>query len=394
MTYEDINQIIGIDDDNQQVSKMIEVNTLDTFVQLFVAGITDAQADEFTASLEQSMGSVAPDSNIGIYYQVLNHVYGGAPLTTSDAKNFITSVLPIQVNVLAGKDVTISKDTTIGPADHPYFINADTLTIDGGSLTLITTALTVRANKLVVTGKSGSKKSYHIGVFGQQGDDGKPGSDGQPYSEAAKNGKNASVPTAGICTGASNGGTGGPGKVGTTGHNGNKGEVGIASSPANLMIDNYSEDSGEFIIFTQSGGGGTGGKGGGGGAGQAGGNGGKGCKSGCEGTNGGDGGDGGDGGTGGNGGDGGDGVDGNPIIITFPNDFKDSVKAITKIAPAGDGGDGGERGKGGKGGAGGGGGKHAHSGSSGGAGGFGKDGKKGNSGQNVGNPADVIYHFV
>ena len=394
MIYEDLSEFLGKAKTKQQLEARVSVSSLDQYQRLFVGGLTTQTKAELAKHIPRFSADAPQNYNLDFLQEVVGHVYAGTPLKSAEAQAFTRQAFPVDVTVLTGGNVTISTDMTIGPGAAPYLINADTLTIDGGSLTVIATALTIKANKLIITQSQKSQKPYHIGIFGQTGESGTPGQDGRPYTNPAQAGSHASAPSPGICTGASNGGGGSAGSKGAAGEAGQNGKDGLANLPANISIAALDGGSAEVIISTQSGAGGDGGNGGTGGVGQTGGVGGQGCNSGCEGTDGGSGGNGGDGGPGGNGGNGGSGADGNPIVISFPAASKDQLRVISVTAKGGYGGQTGLGGKGGAGGGGGGGGIHKSNGKAGGEGNFGADGKAGLAGQHDGAPGNVTYHFT
>ena len=394
MKYQDILDIVGLNSHEKQITATVKITSVEDFRVLFSGGLTDTQRTNFAKHIPSTAGQENKIYNLDFLEQIVSHVYANTELRSAEAQKFVDEAFPIEIDVLTGENVTISSDMLIGPGARPYLINADTLTIDGGSLTVTSTALTIRANKLVFTQNQKSAKSYHIGILGQTGMNGSKGPDGMPYDSPAQAGSSASAPTPGICSGASNGDGGLAGSSGAEGGSGQNGKDGLANLPANISIAALDESAEGFVIFTQSGMGGDGGDGGTGGSGQIGGHGGQGCNSGCEGTDGGNGGAGGNGGVGGNGGNGGSGADGNPIVITFPTAGKGKLNVISMDAKPGTGGRKGVGGSGGRGGFAGSGGKHKSGGASGSQGKFGADGKAGPIGQHDGSPGNVTYHFT
>lgn len=334
-----------------------------------------------------------------LYQEILTHTYGERKDQSELSQGFLDyleSVMPVRMRVIAGNQFPITTDIVIGPNAAPYVINVDTLSFNGGSLSIYATTLTINAKSLEIhtSETNKSKNAYHIGIFGLDGENGEKGADGVPYNSPAKSGSNASVPSPGICTGASKGGNGDNGFNGTFGKNGTKGEDSHPNLPANIFIGEMNDAfTSNFVIETRSGAGGNGGQGGTGGVGQNGGNGGRGCEAGCECTPGGDGGNGGTGGTGGDGGTGGNGTDGNPISITFPSTKKDYLKTVKESAQFGAGGAAGNGGKGGIGGIGGTTGKKCKNGANGGTGQFGNNGKQGAEGNHVGAPGNFIFNY-
>lgn len=227
---------------------------------------------------------------------------------------FYLKRFPMKVNVAAGETVTVSSDTLIGPGAPPCFILCENLIFDGGSYTVRTTSFTLWVTgKLTITSRQGTQP-YHIAILGSPGGRGADGPNGLPQQQAP-NGRNAPVPSPGVCTGAGRGGKGAEGNPGYDGTRGDGGMNGVPSLTANINIARFAAPQTPLVIFGMSGIGGDGGKGGDGGPGQQGGNGGDGCSSGCEGTRGGDGGLGGDGGNGNNGGNGGNGVKGGMLYF-------------------------------------------------------------------------------
>lgn len=366
----------------------ILVNSLDEFRELFGGGLTDDQRAAFSKGSE----GVQPDQAPGIT-ELVHHTFGSGPLTAVGAGQ-AEATFPAKVQVMMAQDVLINSDLVVGPNAAPYAVLADTLTFKGGSLTVLATALTIKANTLsIATGTS--KNPYHVGIFGVAGQPGTKGPDGPPYSQPAQGGSNSSAPTPGICTGASDGGNGNPGAKGQVGSPGGPGNPGTASLPATLQIAAYDPASvSAFIVQTQSGAGGAGGLGGNGGRGQDGGRGGNGCDSGCEGTDGGNGGAAGAGGDGGPGGNGANGTNGYPISISFPNSAKTYLQTVTLPAPPGAGGAGGSGGPAGNPGGGGSGGKHKSDGQSGSGASNGATGAAGTPGASSGAPGAITVNYT
>ena len=368
-----------------------QVHSVEEYRNMFLSGISSEQREAFLRALPGSE-SYRSDGD-ALQQEVIAHVYGGVPAKSRDALEFIENVFPVTAMTLEGHDIVISGDQIIGPNHAPYVITADTLTFNGGSLTIIATALTINVKKLLVTSTESSSKPYHIGILGQAGRKGSPGSAGRDYDHPASAGSNDTPSSPGCCfgSGGRDGDAGGSGTVGGTGHDGT---AGLRNQPASIVVDALDPNSSSLVIFTQSGAGGDGGDGGVGGAGQTGGAGGHGCDAGCEGTHGGDGAAGGAGGTGGVGGKGADGIDGNPITVTFPGASKALLQTPHEEAKPGVGGAGGGGGGGGVGGPGGRGGKHARNGSTGSQGKPGEIGKAGAAGTRAGAPGNFVFHFT
>lgn len=356
----------------------VTVNSLSDFRKIFAHSLTDKHRTAFAEStaLDESSPMDA----------LMHHVCGTRELTQAD-RAYAEKLFPVTIRATSGAKVTIDKDITYGPAAPPQVINAGTLEFTGGSITAITTSLTISADVLSV--EKGGKPQYIVGILGEKGQDQPPGRAGAPYAEPAAPGKNVSAPTPGICTGAPNGGKGDNGLQGNPGHRGDTGGDGKTNLPANIAIGALSESNLlPLVVYTKSGAGGHGGKGGKGGTGQDGGHGGNGCDSGCEGTDGGNGGDAGKGGIGGKGGDGGSGVAGRQISISFPNANKALLQTIGDPALPGSKGEGGDGGDPGNPGAPGKGGKHKANGSPGGGNSTGTQGEPGSDGENTGAPGN------
>ncbi len=418
MTFKELDSLIkeaGYRGTSDLSGSHITIQTIDQFGEIFAAGISEELRKQFSDSLPKS-------SSEDVLRELADYVYGSCyvkeifpvkvkmrkPLSRL-AVEYINKVFPLKAKAVSEHNVVIDKDIVFGPSASPQIINADTLTFDGGSITAVTTSLSINANKLIITGKS-SSNPYHVGVFGRKGSDGADGNPGKHYTSPAVAGHDSSAPTPGICTGASNGGKGDNGLKGFPGEDGKDGKDGQPNMPANISIADMGDKSKEmpvfcpscgtanvvildtetanFVVSTYSGAGGAGG------IGQTGGNGGNGCRTGCEGTDGGQAGDGGDGGDGGNGGNGGNGASGNPITITFPIKDKNYLQTVSTTAPLGSGGDEGRAGVGGDGGTGGAGGKHKTNGSSGGQGKYGEKGKKGADGTRPGAPGNIVFHYT
>jgi hypothetical protein len=374
-------QLIGHDvsrlKNGETIRSTVLVETLDKFKAIFAGSLTPAHRAEFSRKTGASPWAMQfngmPDATMG---RLLNYVFGDGELTPADT-NFASKMFPLKIDAVSGQNITISTAEQCGPTAAPVAINADTLTFaTGGSITALNTVLTVTADNLVIqTGQATAAAPYHIGLLGVTGAIGQTGSPGPNTTGQGQPGNSIQPPTAGICTGASAGGTGGTGGAGGTGGTGGTGGNGLPSLPATITIAAYSNPAASFVVFTQSGGGGQGGIGGKGGTGQQGGTGGNGCNSGCEGTNGGNGGTGGTGGQGGNGGPGGNGVAGSQITINFPAAAKALLVTNDAVAPPGPGGSPGPGGDPGSGGSPGQGGKHSSNGATGGAGSQGPQGQ-------------------
>jgi len=366
--------------------KTVVLKTIKDFQKEAVSHIPKEYREELANSVERNTNDFGMD-------KMLPHVYNDEPLNDPHLEDMVKKQFPVKAKKVSLEELVINKELIIGPQASPYFIDVDHLIFDGGSLTAITTALTIKTKKITITNKKSSHQ-YHIAVLGEAGAKGATGSKGSEYIGRAKDGTNSSAPTPGICTGAKSPGSGGDAKNGGDGGIGGQGKKGVANWPATIKIESFGEESPFLQILLRSGEGGEGGDGGIGGVGQAGGNGGKGCNSGCEGTNGGSGGTGGNGGNGGDGGIGGSGCNGNPVYISCPEKNKNLISVIAESAHAGSGGSGGSGGAGGFGGSGGSGGKHAADGNRGSGGKNGNSGKKGSTGGKVGSAPHVIYNYI
>lgn len=376
------------------ITSTITIDSIDEFRSIFGDALTDDHRRKFSNAVNALMtDSENPLSMHPSMVNMMSYVHGDHSYETLDMA-YANMLFPVMIQVVSAADVVINTDRVQGPNASPWVINAGTLTFDGGSVTAITTLLTIVADNLII--KRGGGKPYHVGVLGADGVTGPAGLPGTAYSGPAKNGSNASAPTPGICTGASNGGNGDDGEKGNDGNIPvSPGKDGQANFPATITIKAFdSSNTSPFVLFTQSGAGGDGGIGGAGGTGQAGGNGGNGCDSGCEGTDGGNGGKGGDGGNGSNGGNGGNGVNGIPISVSFPVAYKNMLSPVSKPANPGIGGKGGQGGKAGDPGSGGSGGKHKSNGVSGGNGKAGNNGNPGLPGTRTGAAGDINISYT
>jgi len=362
----------------------VTIKSLDDFKKVFASNISDENRKNFSVA---NFAIAEP-----LMRNLTEHVYGERELTEED-NAFAEKLFPIRATVTSGHDITISTDKVYGPTAAPVYINAGTLTFDGGSITAVATVLNISADTLLIN-KSGSKP-YTVGILGQTGNAGYTGQPIPLYSAPAPHGQDVSPPSPGVCTGAPNGGIGKNGSKGLSGNHGGSGQEGVTNAPAVFDIRNFSDSSViPFTVFTQSGGGGVGAAGGQGQGGQAGGRGGNGCDSGCEGTDGGQGGNGGDGGSGGSGGAGGNGVAGTHILIKFPSAHKSMLVTLVKPASPGAGGTGGSGGNYGPAGVGGKGGKHSTNGSAGSPGNIGIMGVNGAPGAKVGAPGNITTHYT
>jgi hypothetical protein len=367
-------------------TKSVNIASIEEFRELFGGRLDEGQRAEFTRNMPADVDPRIP----GLRWLV-EYVFGSRELTPGD-KEFAHALFPLKADMVSGDTVTINSDIVVGPGASPYVIDADTLIFDGGSLTVLSTALMIKVGDLRV--KAPGSRPYHIGIFGTKGATGDTGSDGAPYSGPAQAGSDSSAPTPGICTGAGKGGNGSDGGKGNDGGIGSNGRDGLASMPATITIAAVEPESEtQLVISTASGDGGDGGVGGKGGTGQTGGNGGKGCDSGCEGTDGGNGGAAGMGGNGGPGGTGGNGTAGYPISVSFPKDQRGMLQTIVAAAPPGQGGTGGNGGAAGSPGAAGTGGKHSTNGQPGSSASAGNSGDTGSRGAQPGAPGtlDVKY---
>jgi len=390
MGVREVVELLGLDsgtlENGEIIDTTVHISDVATLRQLFGGSLTDEQRSQFT-------GGTASSDEHPQMSALIDHVFGSGELS-DETRTYAGQVFPVQVRLMAGGTVTIDTDLTVGPLAQPYAIIADNLIFAGGSLTMLATSLTIQAGQVSV--KSGSAgKPYHLGILGVDGTQPQQASAGTAYTQPAAAGSNASAPTPGICTGASNGGNGTNGSKGNTGSNGQNGNAGSASYPASITISKFDPAStGVLVLQTQSGAGGTGGQGGDGGTGQDGGSGGSGCDSGCEGTDGGNGGNAGPGGDGGPGGNGTDGINGYPINISFPLASKNMLQTVSLAAPPGGKGVGGNPGGPGNPGGGGSGGKHKSDGQAGSGSGKGQPGADGSAGTNTGAPGQIIPTFT
>jgi len=376
----------------ETISSTVTVNSLEEFKLLFANELPQEYRDEFAKMATSTAAANYQSAAIASVANLTQHVYGNHLLSSEDL-NFATQIFPLKVQATSAADLTINSDEQFGPNATPQAINAGTLKFSGGSLTAITTALSISADTLLV--QSGGSKPYIIGIVGLAGVVGISGVDGAIYASAAANGTDANIPTPGICTGASDGGDATNGAKGNVGNPPvSPGQDGQSNLPATIAIKAVDPSSAPLVIFSQGGVGGAGGTGGQGGQGQTGGNGGNGCDTGCEGTNGGNGGNGGDGGDGGVGGNGGNGVSGPPISVIFPSASQSLLTLVPTAAPPGAAGSGGGGGAAGVAGACGSGGKNKHNGNDGGGGSAGSAGKNGSPGANTGAGPNILPTYI
>ncbi|WP_305852236.1 hypothetical protein [Lysobacter sp. S4-A87] len=269
--------------------------------------------DRIAAALE--LTDEHPDSYEAGLKHFSAYLCGVSELDTSIGSAFFKKRFPMTVHVAVAQTVEVKTDVVIEPGSPPHFVSCDDLIFDGGSYVVQNTNFTLWVtNELKI--KSSGGRPYHIGILGAPGGDGPAGPNAEDQKQAPR-GKDAPVPSPGVCTGAGSGGDGTEGNVGYTGGKGEDAKDGLPSLGALINIANFATLQAPLVLFGMSGRGGTGGKGGNGGRGQQGGDGGNGCKSGCEGTDGGNGRNGGNGGTGGNGGKGGNSVNGGLINLNI-----------------------------------------------------------------------------
>ena len=352
--------------------------------------IPEHHREEFVNAIKTN-----PD-NSGMH-KIFEHVYNNQSSNNenSDDLHFDANEsrqFPLTIQKVSTPELVIDKEFVIGPHASPYLIDVDNLVFDGGSITVISTALNIKAKKVTITNKPSSKQ-YHIAILGQAGSKGRTGSKGSEYVSRARDGNNSYPTSSGICTSADYPTEGHDAKNGGQGGVGGQGNKGVTNWPATIEIKSFAEDSPGLDIFLKSGIGGDGGDGGIGGAGQEGGHGGDGCYSGCEGNNGAFGGTGGNGGNGGNGGAGSSGANGNPIYISCPSASKNLLSVTSESSEVGNVGNGGAGGAGGKGGSGGVGGKHSYNGQNGSGGENGNSGIAGTTTDAAGGSTHVIYNY-
>lgn len=396
MDYLDRAKLLGQDVDllkkGQIIKSTYQVRSIEEFKAIFAAELSLVQRH----ALSQGLSGVRWRPEQPAMRRLMDWVFGEGDLSSADGV-FAKQLFPLEITVVSGQNITYKTNESFGPNGAPVVVNADVLTFDGGSISLLNTVMTLNAATLVITSNQGTMP-YHIGILGAPGSAGAPGTAG-PAGSAGAPGTNASAPTPGICTGASDGGPGGPGGPGQSGGTGGAGALGKPSQVANISITAFpNPDKASLVIYTQSGAGGPGGPGGTGGAGGAGGVGGNGCNSGAEGTDGGNGGTGGNGGNGGMGGPGGNGANGNPIQLSFPgvNGGQPNPFLVVQSSTAlpGAGGPGGLPGQKGSGGGGGAGGHHKSDGSPGASGQDGSPGSPGQVGATSGAAGQVNYNWT
>ncbi|MCZ8077617.1 MAG: hypothetical protein O9289_15205 [Rhodobacteraceae bacterium] len=362
------------------LTSIVTVQTVDDYRKIFAGNATDAHRTAYTANRPDN-----PETDPRMQ-ALMDYIFGTAPLT-EDVTEAAAAVFPVKILVTSGQSVTIDSDITIGPNGQSYALNAETLTFDGGSLTINSTVSVVTADNLVITPNPAhtSANNYHLGIIGNAGAAGTVGAAGPATTGVGSPGNAGGPPIWGTCNSSGIGGTGGTGATGQTGSIGGNGNGGDPSMVSTITIGQFdSSNVNPFVMLTYSGAGGAGGVGGQGGKGQTGGTGGSGCSSGCEGSNGGSGGTGGVGGSGGPGGPGGAAVSGQPIAINFPGKAIGMLSASGKMVSGGPGGQGGAGGPGGDGGAGGAGGKKHSQGPTGGSGQAGPVGATGTANSTAG----------
>ncbi len=372
------------------VRRPIIVNSLDHFKDIFGAKTNDETTKKHLNNLTTANAAAFNDTTeTHLLTRLQAHINGDYPLSASD-QTLAAKYFPVKVMVEAATTLTIDTPRTYGPSSSPAVLTCDNLLFkDAGSITTLNNLFTLNANSVTVGPLSGGKP-FLINILGVKGASGANGTNGTNQTTAAGNGASSTVPTPGICTGATSSSKGDDGSVGGNAtSDGLPGNDGLPNLQANINILNSL--TGNLPIFTQSGAGGQGGAGGAGGVGQAGGNGGNGCNSGCECTDASNGGNGGNGGNGSNGGNGGNGVRGNDSFVVIPSNFANLITTGSDSAAPGLGGAPGAAGNGGKGGAAGTTGtKHCANGSA------GKDGvagsvgsKSGSNGTGIGAPGTI-----
>lgn len=333
----------------QVVRKPILINSVAEFKDIFQPDNCAATKAEYLNHLKNTQPEAFKDqAERHLQVRLGAHIYGGHPLSLAD-QQLATKVFPVKVMAEVAKTATISTPLHYGPNGSPVSLFFDTVTFsEKGSITVEHTIFSLKANKIIV-GNISSGKPYLINILGLTGNKGADGDAGKSYTDHAKNGKNASRPSPGICTGSRAPGNGHAGaNGGDASTNGNTGNNGLPSLQANITI----ADSlvGALSIYTKSGDGGAGGNGGAGGKGQDGGKGGDGCHTGCECTDAANGGNGGNGGNGSTGGNGGNGINGNDIFISVPSAYVSQIVKGSDQATPGLGGSGGASGRAGSGG--------------------------------------------
>lgn len=152
--------VLGFKSSKHPVQVRAAVRSLKEYLDLMMPGHSDSHRTEFEKALPKN----APDQSEGdnANQELISHVYGGSDLQSALASSHLKNAFPSTADVFAGDDIVISKDIVIGPNHAPYAIHANTLTFDGGSLTIIAMALSKNVNKLMVTNKAGSTMSSLI----------------------------------------------------------------------------------------------------------------------------------------------------------------------------------------------------------------------------------------
>ena len=372
----------------EEIDALISVNNIDQLKEILDSGFPEAAREAHMKSLFDGV-TVGSDLDSQLLHRVHNYVLGNGTLSSDDRQQ-IGAAFPLDVMVMAAENKEVKTPENWGRAASPVITVLGTLTLlQGGSITLENTLLSLTVDTLIRNGTTGSS----LGDFNIMGVNGAPGGTGTTPDKPgqAQSGAPGNCSSAGIA--GSSGGNGSTGATGTIGGPGGRGGDGLSSLPATIVINKeikLGTGVPQIIIRTMSGAGGNGGSGGTGAQGGQGGNGGNGVTCGCTGNSGGSGGSGGTGGQGGPGGQGGNGVDasGN-VTVYLPAAYVDKVVGVPLPAQPGAGGAAGAGGSGGDGGGGSSGGKHNSGGPSGGKGAPGAQGTPGQSGTVVGKPAQV-----
>ncbi|WP_380787742.1 hypothetical protein [Sphingomonas sp. R86521] len=121
---------------------------------------------------------------------------------TPEAQAHAEPILPMQVQRTIGQTVTIDTDMIVGPNATPEATIADALIFKGGSLTVKSTALTIRAGRLPIAPGRNSNYPYHLGVLGSTEPLVRPGLTVLPTRIANGTDRSPEPRAPSICTGA------------------------------------------------------------------------------------------------------------------------------------------------------------------------------------------------
>ena len=243
------------------VTSNVTVQTVADYRRIFAGDATDAHRAAFMANRPND-----PEIDPRML-ALMDHIFGTAP-RTAEVDEAEAAVFPVTILVTSGQSVTIDTDITIGPNGQSYALNAETLTFDGGSLTINSTVSVVTADNLVITPNPAhpSANNYHLAIIGNAGAQGTTGQAGPATTGVGSPGKTGGPAVWGTCTLTGIGGTGGTGATGQTGSIGGVGNEGDASMVSTITIRQFDASNvNPFVFLTYCGAGGMGGVGGQGG---------------------------------------------------------------------------------------------------------------------------------